>query len=120
VQGTKAQYDRWALAKFGRIGRDPARIGPFLEAFGDAWQEHHERQFGEMVMSAIPVSENPEQPGQFARAGLRLVEDDLYLELLNDPQAASSDGIYEAYVYQGPLGGPLEEVEGGHRQHPSA
>lgn len=42
-----------------------------------------------------------------------------YLELLNDPQAASGDDISRAYIYRGPLGELLDEVEGGNRQRPS-
>jgi len=116
VRVNQQQYDRWAMRTFGRVGRDPARIGPFLHRFGEVWAEHPERRFGEMVLSAIPLSEHPEEPGRFVRAGLRLVEDDSYLELLSNPEALSNDDVYERYMYRGPLGDLLDKVEDGQRR----
>jgi hypothetical protein len=51
VERTIATYDRWALKTFGRVGRDPARIGPFLRSLGQIWLEHPDLRFGELVCS---------------------------------------------------------------------
>jgi hypothetical protein len=120
VRQTQQMYDDWALETFGRIGRDPDRIVPFLHRFGEAWCEHPERSFGAMVLSVVPLSENPDEPGRFARAGLRLIEDEPYLELLDDPNATSGRDIIDAYTYRGPLGDILDVVEGRHEEPPSA
>jgi hypothetical protein len=51
VLRTIATYDRWALKTFGRVGRDPARSGPFLRSLGQIWLEHPDLRFGELVCS---------------------------------------------------------------------
>jgi hypothetical protein len=94
VRRTIAMYDRWALKTFGRVGRDPARIGPFLRSLGQIWLEHTDLRFGELVCSGLPLEPDPERPGRRSRVGLPFLEEDEFLRLLRKP-SSSSGGLVQ-------------------------
>jgi hypothetical protein len=72
VYATKVDYDRWALNEFGRIGRDPARIGPFIERWSEFWNEHSEHRFGELLIEVLPPRPGSGRHGPHMRGELRL------------------------------------------------
>jgi hypothetical protein len=45
----QAMWERLALDRYGRIGRDPARIRPFLDRFAERWGAYPTRRFGEFI-----------------------------------------------------------------------
>jgi hypothetical protein len=105
------RYSKWALQTFGRIERDPARIEPFLRYLGRAWLGHAESRFGELACSSFPLEVNPDDPRRWFSRGLQLIEDDLFLKLLDHPGAVSGREISERYVHRGPLGDLLDRLE---------
>ena len=110
VQRTIAVYDKWALKTFGRVGRDPARIGPFLRSFGQIWLEHPDLRFGELVCSGLPLEADPERTGRRSRVGLPFLEEDEFLRLLRKPGSSSGEEIYRTYASHGPLGDLLDRL----------
>lgn len=110
VQRTIAMYDGWALKTFGRVGRDPARIGPFLRSLGQIWLEHPDLRFGELVCSGLPLEADPERPGRRSRVGLAFLEEDELLRLLREPGGSSGEEIYQAYASRGPLGDLMDRI----------
>jgi hypothetical protein len=42
-------WETLALERYGRIGRDPARIRPFLDRFAQRWGTYPTRRFGELL-----------------------------------------------------------------------
>ena len=114
VKQTQRTYDRWALERFGRIGRDPARIGPFLSVLGQAWLERPDLRFGELIAGVLPRGVDPDDPDRRVGGGLRglrIIEDDAFLELLEHRGVLSAEEISERYVHRGPLGDLLEGLE---------
>lgn len=99
------------METFGRIGRDPARIGPFLAFLGAAWVERAERSFGQLVCAAFPVAADPDDPTRRFPRGLQLVEEDMFLKLLDRPSTASAEDIEDLYTRRGPLGDFLKRLD---------
>lgn len=95
---TNEQYRAWALRTFGRVGRDPARIEPFLSRFAEAWAERPQVAFCELVRSV-------------GGPNLRLVEEETFRFLLDNPDSISAEAIEASYTYRGPLGDLLREIE---------
>lgn len=110
AQRTIAMYDSWALKTFGRVGRDPARIGPFLGSLGQIWLENPNLRFGELVCSGLPLEADPERPGRRSRVGLPFLEEDEFLRLLREPGSHSGEEIYQAYASRGPLGDLVDRI----------
>ena len=98
VRRTQEAYDRWALETFGRVGRDPARIEPFLARFGEAWAARPEMAFCELVRTIGGPS-------------LRLLEEDAFLFLIDHPGSLTTEAIEASYTYRGPLGDLLRRLE---------
>lgn len=107
VRQTIAVYDRWALKTFGRIGRDPARIQPFLQSFAQIWLKHVALGFGQLVCSGLPIEPDPDRPERLTRVGLQFLEEDEFLNLLHNPGSRSAHEIYQVYARRGPLGNLL-------------
>lgn len=110
VQRTIAMYDGWALKTFGRVGRDPARITPFLRSLAQIWLERPNLRFGELVCSGLPIEADPERPGRRSRVGLPFLEEDEFLRLLRKPGGSSGEEIYQAYASRGPLGELMDRI----------
>ncbi len=54
--------DTWAkmaLKMYGRVGRDPARIEPFLRSFEAIWNRHSNLKFGKIVCDALSFRQPP-------------------------------------------------------------
>jgi hypothetical protein len=98
------------LETFGRLGRDPARIGPFLRSLGQIGLEDLDLVFGELVCSGLPLEADPERRGRRSRVGLPFLEEDEFLRLLREPGTSSGEEIYQAYASHGPLGDLMDRL----------
>lgn len=110
VGRTTEAYSEWSLQSFGRMGRDPARIGPFLDYVGRVWLERADLRFGELVCSAMPEQTDHEQPDRSFPSALQLVEEAALLRLLDGGPISASE-ITDAYLNRGPLGDLLKRLE---------
>jgi hypothetical protein len=98
VRRTQEAYNRWAMRTFGRIGRDPARIAPFLARFAEEWAGRPQMAFCELVRT-------------ISGPDLRLLEEDAFLFLIDHPGSLSAEAIEASYTYRGPLGDLLRRIE---------
>ena len=111
VRDTSRQYDRWAMQTFGRIGRDPNRIHPFLGRFALAWGRRSDLAFCVFVLSLAPLEVHPERPGEKVRVGLRFLEEDDFLELMERPGSLTGDAVERSYTERGPLGSLIRRLK---------
>jgi hypothetical protein len=102
---TNEEYRRWAQETFGRIGRDPARIEPFLARLGEVWLRQAKLSFCSLVCVTVP-------------SGLQLVGEPTFLQLLDAPGSMDYDTISDMNTSQGPLGDLLRSLER-HKDDPS-
>jgi hypothetical protein len=81
--GTQRGWERAALSEFGRIGRDPERMTPFLQRLGEVWKEHAGMRFIELVARVASMP-----PG----LRLTLTEEPGFLEHLEGWAAQAPEG----------------------------
>jgi hypothetical protein len=81
-------FAKWAMEKYGRVGRDPERIGPFLARVGEAWGRHPELRFGQLAIEVVRS-----RRADYPMAG---PEEDEFLKLLGAWEmrvAAAGNGV---------------------------
>jgi hypothetical protein len=103
LRRTNDMWARLAMKKYGRVGRDPARIEPFLRYFEAVWERHPQTRFGELVSDVLSVIE----PGM----ALHAPEEETFVRLLGDWDDATA-------ARQERDGSPIGEPSGRSRTDP--